>query len=57
MMLDELDHSGGCAAARPISPQPAPENSAHSEEILPERLGLSSGQIAVLIDAGTVRQA
>jgi 2-methylfumaryl-CoA isomerase len=39
------------------SPQPAPENGAHSEQVLAERLGLSSGQIAVLIDAGTVKQA
>jgi 2-methylfumaryl-CoA isomerase len=39
------------------SPRPAPENGAHSEEILAERLGLSSGQIAALIDAGTVKQA
>lgn len=38
-------------------PQPAPHNGAHSEEILAERLGLSSGAIAALIDAGTVKQA
>lgn len=39
------------------SPQPAPKNGAHSEQILAERLGLSSGQIGALIDAGTVKQA
>lgn len=39
------------------SPQPAPRNGANSEEILAERLGLSSGAIAALIDAGTVGQA
>lgn len=39
------------------APQPAPRNGANSEEILAERLGLSSGAIAALIDAGTVRQA
>lgn len=38
-------------------PQPAPRNGANSEEILAERLGLSSGAIAALIDAGTVGQA
>lgn len=37
-------------------PQPAPRNGANSEEILVERLGLSSGAIAALIDAGTVAQ-
>lgn len=37
--------------------QPAPRNGANSEEILAERLGLSSGAIAALIDAGTVGQA
>ncbi|MBP6380401.1 MAG: CoA transferase [Sphingorhabdus sp.] len=36
------------------APQPAPRNGANSEEILAERLGLSSGAIAALIDAGTV---
>lgn len=39
-----------------LAPQPAPRNGAHSEEILAERLGLSAGAIAALIDAGTVRQ-
>jgi 2-methylfumaryl-CoA isomerase len=38
------------------APQPAPVNGGNSEEILAERLGLSSGQIAALIDAGTVKQ-
>jgi 2-methylfumaryl-CoA isomerase len=38
------------------APQPAPRNGANSEEILAERLGLSSGAIAALIDAGTVAQ-
>lgn len=37
-------------------PQPAPRNGANSEEILVERLGLSSGAVAALIDAGTVAQ-
>ncbi|MGC1468678.1 MAG: CoA transferase [Sphingorhabdus sp.] len=36
------------------APQPAPRNGANSEEILAERLGLSSGAIAALIDSGTV---
>jgi len=35
-------------------PLPAPFLGEHSEEILAERLGLSSGAIAKLIDAGTV---
>ncbi|MEP3051901.1 MAG: CoA transferase [Erythrobacter sp.] len=35
-------------------PAPAPYLGQHSEEILAERLGLSSGAIAKLIDAGTV---
>jgi len=35
-------------------PAPAPRNGAHSEEILSERLSLSSGEIARLIDAGIV---
>ncbi|MBK6706691.1 MAG: CoA transferase [Sphingomonadales bacterium] len=39
------------------APQPAPRNGADSEEILAERLGLPSGTIAALIDAGTVAQA
>lgn len=40
-----------------LAPQSAPSNGGNSEEILSERLGLSSGQIAALIDAGTVKQA
>ncbi len=40
-----------------LVPQSAPTNGGNSEEILSERLGLSSGQIAALIDAGTVKQA
>lgn len=39
------------------APQSAPVNGGNSEEILSERLGLSSTQIAKLIDAGTVKQA
>lgn len=39
------------------SPQSAPINGGNSEEVLAEQLGLSSGQIAKLIDAGTVKQA
>ncbi len=35
-------------------PAPAPRNGAHSEEILSERLSLSSAEIARLIDAGIV---
>ena len=35
-------------------PAPAPYLGQHSEEILADRLGLSSGQIGVLIDSGTV---
>ncbi|MDK2760236.1 MAG: CoA transferase [Sphingopyxis sp.] len=35
-------------------PRPAPRNGQHSEEILSERLSLSSGEIARLIDAGIV---
>jgi len=35
-------------------PRPAPRNGAHSEEVLAERLRLSSGEIARLIDAGIV---
>ncbi len=38
------------------APQSAPVNGGNSEEVLAERLGLSSGQIAALIDAGTVKQ-
>lgn len=39
------------------APRSAPLNGSNSEEILAERLGLSSTQIAKLIDAGTVKQA
>ncbi|MGI8943229.1 MAG: CoA transferase [Qipengyuania sp.] len=35
-------------------PAPAPYLGQHSEEVLAERLGLSSGAIAKLVDAGTV---
>jgi len=35
-------------------PRPAPRNGQHSEEVLAERLSLSSGEIARLIDAGIV---
>ena len=35
-------------------PAPAPFLGQHSEEVLAERLGLSSGQIGTMIDAGTV---
>jgi len=35
-------------------PSPAPRNGQHSEEVLSERLGLSSGEIARLIDSGIV---
>lgn len=35
-------------------PQPAPRNGQHSEEVLTSRLGLSSGEIARLIDSGIV---
>lgn len=34
------------------APQPAPRNGQHSEEVLAGRLGLSSGEIGRLIDAG-----
>lgn len=36
-------------------PAPAPYLGQHSEEVLAERLGLASGAIAKLVDAGTVR--
>lgn len=36
---------------------PAPRNGQHSEEVLVERLGLSSGEVARLIDAGIVGTA
>ncbi|KPF86971.1 carnitine dehydratase [Novosphingobium sp. AAP83] len=39
------------------TPQPAPRNGQHSEEVLGERLGLSSGEIGRLIDAGIVGTA
>ena len=35
-------------------PEPAPRNGQHSEQVLSERLGLASGEIARLIDAGVV---
>jgi 2-methylfumaryl-CoA isomerase len=35
-------------------PAPAPYLGQHSEEVLAERLGLSSGAIGKLVDAGTV---
>lgn len=38
-------------------PQAAPRNGEHSEQILAERLGLSSGAIARLIDSGTIGAA
>ncbi|MEP3422381.1 MAG: CoA transferase [Erythrobacter sp.] len=38
----------------PADPAPAPYLGQHSEEILAERLGLSSGAIGKLVDAGTV---
>jgi 2-methylfumaryl-CoA isomerase len=36
------------------APRPAPRNGQHSEEILGKRLGLTSGEIARLIDEGIV---
>lgn len=39
------------------APQPAPRNGQHSEEVLGQRLGLASGEIARLIDAGIVGTA
>ena len=41
-------------AQDPGNPAPAPYLGQHSEEILAERLGLSSGAIGKLVDAGTV---
>ncbi len=38
----------------PGDPAPAPYLGQHSEEILAERLGMGSGEIARLVDAGTV---
>jgi len=39
---------------QPADPAPAPYLGQHSEEVLAERLGLSSGTIGALVDAGTV---
>ena len=39
------------------SPLPAPRNGQHSEEVLSQRLGLSSGEIGRLIDTGVVGTA
>ncbi len=36
------------------APSSAPRNGQHSEEILAERLGMSSGEIARLVDAGVI---
>ncbi len=41
-------------ACKPGDPAPAPYLGQHSEEVLTERLGLSSGAIGKLVDAGTV---
>ena len=41
-------------AHEPANPAPAPYLGQHSEEVLAERLGLSSGAIGALVDAGTV---
>ncbi|QNE32782.1 carnitine dehydratase [Sphingomonas sp. NBWT7] len=38
-------------------PLPAPRNGQHSEQVLAERLGLSSGEIARLFDSGIARPA
>lgn len=40
-----------------LAPEPAPRNGQHSEQILAERLGLSSGEIGRLFDAGIARPA
>lgn len=40
-----------------LPPQPAPQLGQHSEEVLAERLGLSGGAIAALIDKKIVAQA
>lgn len=45
-------HLGGESRGDPL---PAPFLGQHSEEVLAEKLGLSSGAIAGLVDAGTVR--
>lgn len=39
------------------APRPAPHNGQHSEEVLAKQLGLSSGEIGRLIDAGVVGTA
>ena len=39
------------------APQPAPRNGQHSEQVLAERLGMASGEIARLIDAGIIGTA
>ena len=39
------------------APRPAPYNGQHSEEVLAKQLGLSSGEIGRLIDAGVVGTA
>ena len=41
-------------AQTPADPAPAPYLGQHSEEVLAERLGLSSGTLGKLVDAGTV---
>ncbi len=41
-------------AQTPADPAPAPYLGQHSEEILAERLGMSSGAIGKLVDSGTV---
>jgi len=39
------------------APQSAPRNGQHSEQVLTERLGLSSGEFAALVDSGIVGTA
>ena len=39
------------------APQPAPRNGQHSEQVLTERLGLSSGEFSALVDSGIVGTA
>ena len=46
-----LAHLG---AQEPGDPEPAPYLGQHSEEVLAERLGLSTGAISGLIDRGVV---
>ena len=41
-------------ASERLPPRPAPRNGEHTEQVLSERLGLSSGEIGKLIDAGVV---